>query len=117
MTRLSCEELAIRREQTQQRIIKTLLKRNIRVILDNKDNMLVVYIDKDKTKLGWMNKRYIHRYGIDTFLVMTPKSITPWIRSSRDMKDIDETILENIKSGNISEYEEFSIDMLTSIEW
>jgi len=99
------------------KIINVLIKRKMKVIKELKKCILVVFTEKNKTKLGWISKMYYHRYGIDVFLTMEKNNIIPWIRSKTDMVHLNEELLTKIRSNDFSDYKDFTTDMLNSIDW
>ena len=52
--------------KTKAEIIKDIKKKNFKIIEDLEDKWLVIWYEKESVKVGLLNKKYIHRYGVET---------------------------------------------------
>lgn len=51
-----------------EKIKKVLLKRNMKVFEENKNEIFVFWEEKGKSKFGAIRRDYLHRYGVGTLI-------------------------------------------------
>ena len=99
------------------KIIKTLLKRKMKVYSNERKTIHVFWKDKGKIKFGSIEKDYMHRYGVDTLISLLEGSQNPWFFSNEYASHVDNKIVELIKSDDWENLLDFSIDLLDSIKY
>lgn len=99
-----------------EKIKKALNKRQMKVFADDEKSVSVFWKDKEKTKFGYINKDYYHRYGVSTSIALLDGSQNPGFASNDYAKSVDQQIVVLLKNGEWSQLPDFSTDMLTTIK-
>lgn len=102
--------------EEKEKILSALRKRKIRVIEDLGDKFVVTFTMGMKTKIGYMNKKYTHRYGINTFCVLTYGSQFPWFKSNDYQDKIPSGFLPNYTNDKLDTYPLLDLSKL-DITW
>lgn len=74
------------------KILKTLEAKRLLNIVENPDHFVVMWYEGGKVKLGRLNKRYFHRYGITTFATCTNGRF--WFQSSETAQKCSQKALD-----------------------
>lgn len=105
------------KEPEIQRISNILIKKQLKVFIEDNNTISVFWEDKGKVKFGFIDKHYWHRYGIKTQISLTIGSLNPWFSSNDFANNVDQQIVELLKSGDWMKLNDFSIDLLKSIRF
>jgi hypothetical protein len=98
------------------KIKKALDKRQMKVFLETTESVAVFWKDKEKTKFGYINKYYYHRYGVSTSITLKDGSQNPWFCSNDFADTVDQTIVNLMKSGQWVTLQAFTTHLLTKIQ-
>jgi hypothetical protein len=98
------------------KIKKALNKRKMKVFAETTNSIAVFWKDKEKTKFGYINKDYYHRYGVSTAIALLDGSQNPWFASNDYAKSVDQQIVVLLKNGEWSQLPDFSTTMLETIK-